>query len=202
MWIDDVATNHGLAVQVGAYNGIAGVAVFNRVNTERYVLEKRWQRGKRIFVAFMMNPSKAAHNATDQTVDQMITLAQTHECDALHVINVSSIITGNSGTLNASHFQHSTVNWDFIEEAVKSAEIVFISWGIKGQQGINQCIAHLHTVRQVFMAIQEKLFAYDVLVAVNEQIDYVPHPRPIGAFNRYVNTPIRKITATEFQRLF
>jgi len=42
MWIDQLAEEFGLQVEIGAYNSVAGLAVFNEEKNERYMLEKRW----------------------------------------------------------------------------------------------------------------------------------------------------------------
>jgi len=83
----------------------------------------------------MMNLSKAAHNQTDRTVDQMIEVAITRGCNALNVVNVSSIIDGSSGNLKNAHFAFEKINWKFVSEAMTNANIIFLGWGAKGQQG-------------------------------------------------------------------
>ncbi|SCX66922.1 DUF1643 domain-containing protein [Lysinibacillus fusiformis] len=202
MWINDVAQEYSLQLGTGTYDGIEGVAVFNQAQTERYILEKRWQSGDKVFLAFMMNPSKASHSASDPTVDQMISLAKKNGCDVLHVVNVSSIIDGNSNNLSIKHFSLSEMNWEFIKKAVENASIVFISWGIKGQQGINTWLGSSAEASHVFIKAQSKLHAYEVLTAANEKIGYVPHPRPRGKVNKYINTHAKKVSKDEYSRLF
>ncbi|WP_339173308.1 DUF1643 domain-containing protein [Solibacillus sp. FSL R5-0691] len=202
MWINDTAQAFGLVQKTGICNLIEGVAVFNQMQTERYILEKRWQNGEKIFLAFMMNPSKASHITSDPTVNQMISLAQKNGCDALHIVNVSSIIDGNSKNLSKQHFSLNEINWRFIKEAMENATIIFISWGIKGQQGINTWMKLCLEASEVFSRIQSKLYSYEVLIAVKEKIGYVPHPRPRGNLNKYINVPVRKILEDEYFKLF
>lgn len=202
MWINDFAQEFGLHPITGTYNQIDGIAVFNRTQTERYMLEKRWENGDVVFLAFMMNPSKASHSASDPTVDQMISLAQNNGCNALHVVNVSSIIDGNSNNLSSQLFSLSEINWEFIKKAMENASVIFISWGIKGQLGINTWLETCPEASEVFMKVQSKLHTYEILTAANEKIGYVPHPRPRGNFNKYINAPAKKISKNEYSKLF
>ncbi|MBQ0141079.1 MAG: DUF1643 domain-containing protein [Kurthia sp.] len=202
MWIDDVAKDLDLQVEFGAYNSVAGVAVFNKEHTERYILEKRWARGDKIFLAFLMNPSKASFDATDRTVTQMIELAKKHACDALYVINISSVIDADSAKLVTTGHHFSPENWRFIKEALQHAEIVFIGWGMDGQKLINQKLAEQSDIRYLFQQVQEKLHAYTVLEDTKEQLTYVPLPRNKNNYKKYADATAQKITEEQFEQLF
>ncbi|RYL93418.1 DUF1643 domain-containing protein [Sporolactobacillus sp. THM7-4] len=75
MWYEELARTNQLILKTGSYNNIPEVAVFNENGNRRYFLEKRWAKGGNFLTAIMMNPSKAVHNQTDKTVDQMIEVA-------------------------------------------------------------------------------------------------------------------------------
>lgn len=202
MWIDDVAKDLGLQVEFGAYNSIAGVAVFNSEHTERYILEKRWARGDKIFLAFLMNPSKASFDTTDKTVTQMIELAKKHQCDALHVINISSFINDDSAKLAMTGFHISEVNGLFIKEALKDASMVFIGWGVDGQKIINQNLTEQSSIRYLFQQVQDKLYAYSIIEEPKENLVYVPLPRNKNNFKKYADSVAEPITAEQFNQLF
>lgn len=202
MWIDDLAKDLELEVEFGAYNSIAGVAVFNKEHTERYILEKRWARGDKVFLAFLMNPSKASFDATDRTVTQMIELAKKHGCDALYVINISSYIDTNSTLLAQTGFHFSPENWRFIKEALQQASLVFLGWGIDGQKIINQNLAEQSDIRYVLLEVQEKMYAYEVIEDAKEKLNYVPLPRNKNNYKKYVDLLAEKITAEQFEKLF
>ncbi|MDP4107346.1 MAG: DUF1643 domain-containing protein [Bacillota bacterium] len=201
MWFEQVAISNQLSFETDTYNNILGNAVFNPNRTRRYFLEKRWAKGENILTAIMMNPSKAAHNQTDETVDQIIDVAKSQGCHALYVVNVSSIIDGSSNNLRDSHFAFEEINWTFISEAMEKAKIVFISWGLKGQQGIQEYQVN------AFEKILSKLYCYEVVKSDNKKFTnkpmyYVPHPRPRYEQEKYRNEPIRQITELEFVQLF
>lgn len=202
MWIDDVAKDLELEVEFGAYNSVAGVAVFNKEHTERYILEKRWARGDKIFLAFLMNPSKASFDATDRTVTQMIELAKKHECDALYVINISSFIDADSSKLALTGQHFSPENWRFIKEAFQHATMVFIGWGTDGQSIMNKNLSEQSDIRYLFEEVQEKLYAYAVLDEPKTELTYVPLPRNKNNYKKYVESLAEKITVEQFERIF
>lgn len=202
MWIDDVAKDLGLQVEFGAYNSIAGVAVFNSERTERYILEKRWARGDKIFLTFLMNPSKASFDATDRTVTQMIELAKKHECDALYVINISSFIDADSHQLAETGFHFTGENWRFIKEAFQHAHYVFLGWGIDGQTIINQQLAEQSDIRYLFQEVQDKLYAYEVLEDSKTKTLYVPLPRNKNHYKKYADSMAEPITKEQFDQIF
>lgn len=203
MWINDVARDCGFYPKTGTFKQIDGIAVFNSAGTERYILEKRWRNGGKVFLAFMMNPSSASESASDPTVNQMISLAQDNDCDALQVVNVSCIIDGKSKNLSAADFIMHQINKEFIEKSMEHASIVFISWGIKGQQGINNWLESGIEASEIFKKAKSKLHAYEVPTAVKEKIHYVPHPRPLGAnINKYIHASAEKLSEQNYSKLF
>ncbi len=203
MWIEDVATENGLEAKKGTHEGLDGTAVFNFTGEERFILEKRWSNGNKVFLAFMMNPSHASELSTDPTVDRMIKLAQSNGCDALQVINVASIIDGNSGNLSETHFIMSKINAAFIKKAMEKAHIIFISWGVKGQQGINTWLKSSNEAVELFKKAKPQLYAFEVLTASKEKINYVPHPKPLGRnIKKYIEAPINKLENAEYNKLF
>ncbi|MCR8853487.1 DUF1643 domain-containing protein [Lysinibacillus sp. FSL R7-0073] len=202
MWIHDVADQYNLEVKDGRHNNIDGIAVFDELLTKRYILEKRWRDGEKVFLAFMMNPSKAAHNKSDATVNQMIRLAKVYDCDALQVINVSSFIEGLSNDVPDESFTFDTINWAFIERALIDAYIIFISWGIQGQQGINNWLLSQNIVANTLYNVRLKCYAYEHLLALKEKIYYVPHPRPRGTVRKYEDSLAHKLSLSELVDLF
>ncbi|SOC23960.1 uncharacterized protein DUF1643 [Ureibacillus xyleni] len=201
--IQQLANTHKLLIETGTFNGVDGTAIFDQNKTRRYFLEKRWSEGENIFTAVMMNPSNAAHDSSDDTVDQIIEVAKSHHCHALRVVNVSSIIGGTSSKLTAAHFAYESLNWSFVSNAMASGQIVFLGWGMKGQKGLNQ----QNHISNAFKKVKNKLYSYDVMRSTdrnyaNRPIYYVPHPRPQLDKERYLNEPIRKIDDIGFLQLF
>ncbi|BCD00031.1 hypothetical protein BC30048_2933 [Bacillus cereus] len=207
MWFEQLANRNYLLFKEGTYAGIQGKAIFNTHETRRYFLEKRWAEGGDILTAFMMNPSHAAHNQTDNTVEQIIDIAKVQGCHALYVVNVSSMVNPNSNDLDNAQFEYEEINWTFVLRAITEANVVFLGWGVKGQQGILKHQNSNSDVVNTFKNSSEKLYCYDVLKSkdkkyVNYPLYYVPHPRPIPYVNKYCNETIRKITDQEFIQLF
>lgn len=202
MWIYDVATQYKMAVMNGSHDNYNGTAVFNEQVTERYILEKRWNQGDRVFLAFMMNPSRASHVNSDATVKQMINLAKVYGCDALQVVNVSSFIIGSSTDVPEESFNYNPINWAFIEKALEKAYIIHISWGIKGQLGINSWVSSKSIVSKAFYNVRSKCYAYEFLLAPKEKLYYVPHPRPRGTIRKYERSLTYKLSVCELIELF
>ena len=45
---------------------------------------------------------------------------------------------------------------------MENAHIVFISWGLKGQEGINKWLSSSSRCREIFEIVMNKLHAYEV----------------------------------------
>jgi len=205
MWFFDNAVAHGLTLCEGIYKEINGVAVFDDEKKHRYFLEKRWASDGDVLTAYMMNPSNATHNAPDDTVDQLMDVAKRKGCNALHVVNISSVICGSSSKMKNLDFRFNTINMDFCENAMKHGKYVFLGWGVKGQDAMAK---HLKTNRQLipsFEAVNHKLYTYEVPLSKDKKLKnlyYPAHPRPREALNRYVNVPIRLVDSFDFSMLF
>ncbi|OME75937.1 hypothetical protein BK120_30195 [Paenibacillus sp. FSL A5-0031] len=183
--------------------GINGVAIFNRYKTNRYFLEKRWARGGNVLTAMMMNPSKASHNQSDKTVDQLINVAKENGCNAIYVVNVSSFVCGSSNKVAQSQFAFEAINWEFISQAIAESELVFLGWGIKGQLGMLQQLNH-SSRRNSILKAYKKIRCYEILNSKDKKfmnsgkpLKYVPHPRPIFAWGKYTNASIRSVTRSD-----
>ncbi len=208
-WYEEVITKHKLPeALIGEFAGIDGIAVFdnNELPKHRYFLEKRWNAGGKVLAAMMMNPSAATQVLSDKTVDQLMEVAIANGCNALHVINVSSFICGQSKLISQTHFGFDKINWDFITMVILNSDLVFLGWGVKGQLGMLEQLVGLR--KTVLINALCKLRCYDVLESKNKKIKaalkplyYVPHPRPIPSTNKYANTAIRPIKVLELRRL-
>lgn len=171
-------------------------------------LEKRWEDGGNILTAIMTNPSNAAHNQTDDTVDQLMDVAKVQlGYDGLHVVNVSSIIDGSSSNVTSDQFAYESINWAFISEAISYGQAIFLGWGMKGQKGIiKQQNSHSEIIN-VFRNASGKLYAYEVLKSkdkkfITNPLYYVPHPRPLTEKEKYREHCIQTITDLEFTQIF
>lgn len=155
-----------------------------------------------------MNPSNAAHNQSDDTVDQLMDVARVQiGYDGLHVVNVSSIIDGTSRNVTSGLFAFDSINWAFISEAVVYGQATFLGWGMKGQKGIIKQLNSHSEVINVFRNASGKLYAYEVLKSkdqkfINNPIYYVPHPRPLTEQEKYRGHCIQLITDLEFTQIF
>ncbi|GIO31784.1 MULTISPECIES: DUF1643 domain-containing protein [Paenibacillus] len=207
MWFVQIANSNQLQIKTGSFEGITGNAAFNSNRSRRYFLEKRWEQGGKILTAIMMNPSNAAHNKSDKTVDQLINVARNQSCHALYVVNVSSVIDGSSSNLNTSKFAYDPINWSFITGAISEAKIVFIGWGLKGHNGILMQQKSNPSIINTFRNALNKTYCYEVLKStdkkyVNKPLHYVPHPRPLYEQDKYIDVEIQKLNDFEFTRLF
>jgi Uncharacterized protein conserved in bacteria len=205
----ELSNKHKLKFQRGSCNEIKGKAVFSKNNNipKRYFLEKRWSQGNDIFTAIMMNPSKASHNNSDDTVDQLIEVAKNHSCNALYVVNVSSFIESSSNKLNSEKFVFDRVNWFFIEQAILESKLIFIGWGMKGQNGIIQQQKNSSTILKTFKEAKDRLYTYEFLKSKNKKYKkkpffYVPHPRPIRSKEKYRYQRIKKLSYFQFKKIF
>lgn len=208
MWFETLANSNQLSLETGTYAEISGKAIFNTNGTRRYFLEKRWAQEGNVLTAIMMNPSNAAHNQTDETVDQLIDVAKDQGCHALYVVNVSSIIDGTSSNLNNAQFAYETINWAFVSGAMTEANVVFLGWGMKGQLGMLEHQNSNSNLVNAFKNVSSKIYCYDVLKSKDKKFEneppmyYVPHPRPLLEKEKYRYVPIRQITNHEFIQLF
>lgn len=204
-WFEQLAISRNLKVDLGTYQGTIGKAIFN--GTNRYFLEKRWADGGAAMTALMMNPSSASHSTSDSTVSQLMEVAKRKGCNALYVVNVSSFVCGRSRDVNQARFGFNAVNSLFISGALNASTIVFLGWGIKGQLGMGEQISTNKIMKNVFLKAQKKFHCYDLLEAKNSGLKaaghpfYLPHPRPRGAWNRYVNASIKPIPASKIKLL-
>lgn len=206
MWYELLADEHQLVLQKGICDGIEGRAIFNANGTRRYFLEKRWSGGEHILTTIMMNPSNAAHDETDDTVDQMIGVAKNQGCHAIYVVNTSSIINGSSSKLKDSQFSFEEKNWSFISHAMTYSNVVFLGWGVKGQKGILKQIKGNSNLVDVFEQAADKLHCYEVIKSTDKKfvrnpLYFTPHPRPQGQQEKYRNYPIRRIEDLELIQL-
>ncbi|WP_017689850.1 DUF1643 domain-containing protein [Paenibacillus sp. PAMC 26794] len=195
MLFAQLANKYQLHFKSGSINEIPGVAIFNTSCTNRYFLEKRWEQGGNILTAIMMNPSRASHDETDKTVDQLISVAKMQNCHALFVVNISSHIQGTSSKTKNSHFDYEAINWLFVANAILEAKVVFLGWGMKGQNGINKQQKLYPAIVKTFEASIDKLYSYEVLKSLDKKfiknpLYYVPHPRPQRQKDKYKNTSI------------
>lgn len=207
LWFEKLANSYQLDFQPGTYANILGAAVFNTNGTRRYFLEKRWAQGGNVLTAIMMNPSNAAHNQTDDTVDQLIDVAKIQGCHALYVVNVSSIIDGTSSNIKNSQFSFEAINWTFVSKAMTEADVVFLGWGMKGQLGIHEQQKSNSNLVNAFKNISSKLYCYEVVKSDDQKfakkpVYYAPHPRKRFEEEKYRDVPIRQITDLEFVQLF
>ncbi|WP_418026463.1 DUF1643 domain-containing protein [Paenibacillus sp. JJ1722] len=204
----ELSKNNNLKLCKGVYNGIEGRAVFNKNKSarKRYFLEKRWRKGKNVLTAIMMNPSNATHNNSDDTVDQLIEVAQNYDYDALYVVNVSSFIGGSSNKLNSDKFVFDKINWKFIEQAMKESKMIFIGWGMKGQKAIFQQQRVNITILHTFIKTKESIYTYEFIQSKNKNylkkpFYYVPHPRPIRNKEKYRKRKLYKLTNVQLNQL-
>lgn len=207
VWFVELANEHELEIYSGDHKGFSGIAVFSLDKQNRYFLEKRWAEDGDVFTAFMMNPSKAAHNISDPTVDQLINVAKKNGCNALNVVNVSSVIEGNSKNLIDTQFQYNQVNWAFVSSALRQSKYVFLGWGVKGQLGIRNQLKMQPSIKNIFETEKEKLYVYEVLKSIDQKfkrlnLHYAPHPRPQANIKKYIEAPIVRIENLEFEMLF
>ncbi|WP_339316135.1 DUF1643 domain-containing protein [Paenibacillus sp. FSL R10-2734] len=205
MWFEQLASSKQLSFQIGTFAGITGKAVFDINGTRRYFLEKRWAQGGDILTAVMMNPSNAAHNQTDETVEQLIDVAKVQCCNALYVVNISSFIDGSSSNLNNAKFTYEDINWAFVSGAISEANIVFLGWGMKGQLGMLKQQKSNSNVVNAFK--ERRIFCYEVLKSNDKRyakrpVYYVPHPRPLYDKKKYSYVPIREINEHEVKQIF
>lgn len=207
MWYEKLANSNQLSLETGAYAEVSGKAIFNTNGSRRYFIEKRWAEEGKVLTAIMMNPSNAAHNQTDETVDQLINVAKDQGCHALHVVNIASIIDGTSSNLKNSQFAYEMINWNFVSAAMIEADVVFLGWGVKGHLGMLEQQKSNPDLVNAFNNVSSKTYCYDVLKSGDKKfakkpIYYVPHPRPRIEKEKYRYVSIRLITDHEFMQLF
>lgn len=203
-----LSEKNNLRLCTGVHNGIEGRAVFNKDISarKRYFLEKRWREGENILTAIMMNPSNAAHDNTDDTVDQLIEVAQNYNYDALYVVNVSSFIGGSSSKLNSDKFVFDKINWRFIQQAMKESNMIFVGWGMKGQKAIFQHQKVNGIVLKTFMMKKHSIYTYEFMNSKNKIYSkkpfyYVTHPRPLRNKEKYRQQKLYKLTQVQLNKL-
>lgn len=195
-----------LKERTGEYNGIPGRAIFDPYEEKRYFLEKRWGEGDNILLAFMMNPNKASHSYSDDTVDHLIRKSKTLNFDGLFVVNVSPVKKGSSKDLRMADFEFDKINWYFIKEAIQLCPLVFIGWGMTGQRGIKKQLKEKPLLAELINNHTLKMCYYDLITSTDKDKNapryYVPHPRPIPEQNKYENTGFTPLNPADFNKLF
>ncbi len=154
----------------------------------------------------MMNPSKATHDDSDKTVDQLINKAKELNYDALYVVNVLPKICRRSKDLRMGDFNYDEINWFFISNSMLYSQLIFIGWGIIGQTGLKRQLKTNSSIANYFRLSINKICYYELLVSKNKNKYvpkyYVPHPRPIFGITKYEKSKFISFNSEDFSKLF
>lgn len=109
--------------------------VFNADRTHRMTLFRHWGDVDDYACGICMNPSGAAEEVGDPTVDGMIRRARTHwGVGAYYQLNVMSIRGTYSADLAKTKVVNLPENDEWIARIAAKARFVVVGWGIPGQK--------------------------------------------------------------------
>lgn len=114
---------------------IAERTVFSADRTHRFALFRYWGNPEDYACGISMNPSGAAENVSDPTVDGMVRRAREHwSVGAYYQLNVMSIRGTYSSDLAATVVLNLPENDEHIRRIVARARVVVVSWGNLGHK--------------------------------------------------------------------
>ena len=109
--------------------------VFNVDRTHRMTLFRHWGEVDDYACGICMNPSGAAEDVGDPTVDEMIRRARTHwGVGAYYQLNVMSIRGTYSADLAKTEVVNLPENDEWIARIAAKARFVVVGWGVPGQK--------------------------------------------------------------------
>lgn len=107
--------------------------VFNDNRTHRFTLFRYWGELENYACGISMNPSGAAEDVDDPTVNGMVRRAMEHwDVGAYYQLNVMSIRGTYSSDLANTSIVNLPENDEWIKRIVANARIVVVSWGNPG----------------------------------------------------------------------
>lgn len=112
---------------------VAERTVFNTDRTHRFTLFRHWGDVDDFACGISMNPSGAAEDVTDRTVEGMCRRAKEHwGVGAYYQLNVMSIRGTYSGDLASTEVVNLPENDEWIRRIAPRARFVVVSWGNPG----------------------------------------------------------------------
>jgi len=116
--------------------------VFNDDRTHRFTLFRYWSSPEDYACGISMNPSGAAEDVSDPTVDGMVRRAKEHwGVGAYYQLNVMSIRGTYSSDLVKTSVVNLPENDEFIRRIAAKARIVVVSWGNPGHESGRGAVA-------------------------------------------------------------
>lgn len=114
---------------------IAERTVFSADRTHRFALFRYWGNPEDYACGISMNPSGAAEDVSDPTVDGMVRRAKEHwGVGAYYQLNVMSIRGTYSSDLAKTAVVNLPENDEYIRRIAAKARIVVVSWGNEGHK--------------------------------------------------------------------
>lgn len=114
---------------------IAGRTVFSADRTHRFALFRYWGNPDDYACGISMNPSGAAEDVGDPTVDGMVRRAQQHwGVGAYYQLNVMSVRGTYSSDLATTAVLNRPENDEWIRRIAAAARMVVVSWGNPGHK--------------------------------------------------------------------
>ncbi len=114
---------------------IAERTVFNTDRTHRFALFRHWGDIENYACGISMNPSGAAENVGDPTVDGMVRRAREYwGVGAYYQLNVMSIRGTYSSDLAKTALVNLPENDEWIRRIAASARLIVVSWGNPGHK--------------------------------------------------------------------
>jgi hypothetical protein len=114
---------------------VAERTIFNRDRTHRLTLFRHWGNVDDYACGISMNPSGAAEDVSDPTVDGMCKRARDHwGVGAYYQLNIMSIRGTYSAELAKAGLVNLPENDEWIRRIASAARLVVVSWGNPGQR--------------------------------------------------------------------
>ncbi|MDZ4619394.1 DUF1643 domain-containing protein [Bacillus cereus] len=105
-------------------------AEFNKDKTKRYNLIREWDSKKKRAAVILLNPSKANHLKSDNTVNNcMNTIIDLKVYGSVEIVNLFPIMKTKSNGLLKKDKEFDEVNFSYIQQAVKKADLIILGWG-------------------------------------------------------------------------
>lgn len=109
-----------------------GRAIFSKCRRYRYVLERRWDLDLPVFVAVLLNPSKADATRNDPTTTFMLNIARRYGCGSYIAVNLFAFVGTDPRSMTSATDPIGEYNNQILYRYVERSDVLLVAWGTHG----------------------------------------------------------------------